>query len=326
MEDNTIPQRPTWVPDSEVTHCTACKQIFEFLVRWKHHCRNCGQIFCGDCSRGRALLPEQFKYDGPKRVCDACLKELDSAGDSRFHQAGGHSSGVVRSHPGFVTKHTTSGELKFFQNLAKSPYISEEIRLAFFPRVETIVDQLLNKTVTMEDLTFGYSKPCVMDVKMGNCTVGDDANIFKEMYMVNKDKHTTTFDLGCRIVAYRTYDPIKKEFVQLPKVEANKVTNIQQFEVAFLNFFTSGGLRRDVIEECLKKLLTLHAWMTVQVHYKFVASSLLFVYDADMPLRANVTMIDFAHVFDITNGATDVGYIKGLDTLIALMKKTLDQQ
>lgn len=57
----------------------------------------------------------------------------------------------------------------------------------------------------MEDLTFGYQKPCVMDVKMGNTTVGDDANIFKELYMVNKDKTTTSFELGCRIVAYRVF-------------------------------------------------------------------------------------------------------------------------
>lgn len=57
----------------------------------------------------------------------------------------------------------------------------------------------------MEDLTYGYNKPCVMDVKMGSCTVGDDANIFKELYMVNKDKNTTSFELGCRIVAYRVW-------------------------------------------------------------------------------------------------------------------------
>jgi hypothetical protein len=72
---------------------------------------------------------------------------------------------------------------------------------------------------------------------------------------------------------------VKKEFIQLPKAEAIKVTNLQQFEAAFLNFFTCGSLRRDVIEECLKKILALQQWMAVQVHYKFVASSLLFVFD-----------------------------------------------
>jgi hypothetical protein len=148
------------------------------------------------------------------------------------------------------------------------------------------------------------------------------------------------------------------------------VTSLAQFEAAFLNFFTTGmlrellspsilfhlagSLRRDVLEECYKKLQVLHEWMSVQVHYKFVASSLLFVFDgipdfsfysnlfvsfpyslfhifaalltrcslsAELPLRANVTMIDFAHVFEVTNGSTDTGYIKGLETLLALIKR-----
>lgn len=327
--ENKIDQRPYWVPDSDVTECSSpsCKMTFDLLVHRRHHCRHCGKIFCDNCSKNKAELPEFFRYTSPKRVCDACFIQLSDSPDKnpRFHQAGGHSSGVIRTHPGFVTKHTNSSELKFFQGLAQSN-IPLEYQQSFFPKVESTVDHLLTKTVTMEDLTFGYQKPCVMDVKMGNTTVGDDANIFKELYMVNKDKTTTSFELGCRIVAYRTYDTVLKDYKQLGKGDANKVSNFDQFKYAFLEFFNSGnGLRIDVLTALKSKLVDIHQWMSTQTSYKFIASSLLFVYDAELPLLCNVKMIDFAHVFEITNSTPDLNYIQGLDTIISIVNQKLEE-
>ena len=37
-----------WVPDDNVTRCNDCSCPFTFLIR-KHHCRNCGKIFCHKC-------------------------------------------------------------------------------------------------------------------------------------------------------------------------------------------------------------------------------------------------------------------------------------
>ena len=34
---------PSWVPDEDVLHCSACKAPFTF-VRRRHHCRNCGKV------------------------------------------------------------------------------------------------------------------------------------------------------------------------------------------------------------------------------------------------------------------------------------------
>jgi len=44
----------------------------------RHHCRFCGGIFCGICSRGRSLLPERFRTSEPQRVCDVCWVRLES--------------------------------------------------------------------------------------------------------------------------------------------------------------------------------------------------------------------------------------------------------
>ena len=39
----------------------------------KHHCRNCGYIFCAECSDNKMPLPSSAK---PVRVCDSCQTEL----------------------------------------------------------------------------------------------------------------------------------------------------------------------------------------------------------------------------------------------------------
>jgi len=60
-----------WVPDSECENCVACGTQFT-LLRRRHHCRNCGRIFCDQCSRNVLPLPE-LGYERPVRVCNACF-------------------------------------------------------------------------------------------------------------------------------------------------------------------------------------------------------------------------------------------------------------
>jgi len=61
-----------WADDNEVNSCYACQSAFSITNR-KHHCRNCGQIFCADCSNKQATMPN---YKKPQRVCEPCFGEL----------------------------------------------------------------------------------------------------------------------------------------------------------------------------------------------------------------------------------------------------------
>ncbi|KAK7494733.1 hypothetical protein BaRGS_00014131 [Batillaria attramentaria] len=62
---------PTWIPDDQSTMCMSCKTPFTF-VRRRHHCRNCGKIFCGRCSSNAVSLPH-FGHTKPVRVCNRCF-------------------------------------------------------------------------------------------------------------------------------------------------------------------------------------------------------------------------------------------------------------
>lgn len=69
---------PKWLPDSSSTSCMLCGVRFHPIMCSRHHCRFCGGIFCGDCSRGRSLLPAKFRVSDPQRVCDVCCVRLES--------------------------------------------------------------------------------------------------------------------------------------------------------------------------------------------------------------------------------------------------------
>ncbi|KAL3617000.1 hypothetical protein CASFOL_039394 [Castilleja foliolosa] len=69
---------PRWLPDSSASSCMLCGVRFHPIMCARHHCRFCGGIFCGECAKGRSLLPEKFRAGDPQRVCDVCCVRLES--------------------------------------------------------------------------------------------------------------------------------------------------------------------------------------------------------------------------------------------------------
>lgn len=57
--------------------CHHCRSEFSFTLR-KHHCRNCGQIFCHECSAKMCTLPK-FGIEKEVRVCDVCYSSLQKS-------------------------------------------------------------------------------------------------------------------------------------------------------------------------------------------------------------------------------------------------------
>jgi len=64
---------PRWVADEERSACVQCELGFTVLRR-RHHCRACGEVFCGDCSFARLCLP--WAGHTPVRTCTGCARRL----------------------------------------------------------------------------------------------------------------------------------------------------------------------------------------------------------------------------------------------------------
>ncbi|XP_067350189.1 myotubularin-related protein 4 isoform X1 [Channa argus] len=59
-----------WVPDHMASHCFNCDCEF-WIAKRRHHCRNCGNVFCKDCCHLKLPIPDQQLYD-PVLVCNNC--------------------------------------------------------------------------------------------------------------------------------------------------------------------------------------------------------------------------------------------------------------
>ncbi|KAI8341123.1 hypothetical protein BC941DRAFT_201221 [Chlamydoabsidia padenii] len=69
------PNKEYWMPDENCKECFECGAHFNFFRR-KHHCRVCGQIFCGKCA-SHIIQGERISQMGQLRVCNFCFSKFE---------------------------------------------------------------------------------------------------------------------------------------------------------------------------------------------------------------------------------------------------------
>lgn len=90
---------PDW-QDGEC--CFRCRTQFTLVAR-KHHCRNCGNIFCAKCSSQQIPLPK-LNIDKPVRVCDGCHEKISSKNEDPLALAINRTSDLVQAKPSTSSK------------------------------------------------------------------------------------------------------------------------------------------------------------------------------------------------------------------------------
>lgn len=65
-----------WTPDAAAFECELCGTEFTMRVR-RHHCRDCGGVFCAACSSSTIAVRHRACGNKPVRVCNVCWKYVD---------------------------------------------------------------------------------------------------------------------------------------------------------------------------------------------------------------------------------------------------------
>eukprot|EP01135_Chromosphaera_perkinsii_P006846 Nk52_evm1s621 gene=Nk52_evmTU1s621 len=201
----------------------------------------------------------------------------------------------------------------------------------------------VNHYILIEDLTFNFTYPCVLDLKMGVRHYADGASQEKIRSQSAKSANTTSSTLGVRICGMQVYNVATREYEYQDKYVGRTHTQ-QTFKNGILQFLENGESKRyDIVPLLLSKLTKLRNCMEKANGYRFFSSSLLVIYEgcvkddqgaplneASSDLHVDIRMIDFAntalppkccgekHLADPTQTYTgpDTGYLFGLDSLI----------
>jgi len=167
----------------------------------------------------------------------------------------------------------------------------------------TATSDMPGKTLVLQNLLYGYRKPCILDVKLGTVLYDEDASEEKKARMIKKAEESTTFSTGMRLTGFQVYsnhapDPIVhgKAYGYSLKPEQLREgiehyfpcsisTSATNPSLATSSSSTPGiGLPADILFTLLTALvdaLTNLRECLAGVHVRMVGGSVLIIYEGD---------------------------------------------
>ncbi len=250
------------------------------------------------------------------------------------NRAAGHDS--IRQSGSYVCKYvnplsdTDSGnsEIRFYEKqLPHVPSIH-----AFVPKyrgTKTItVDDQQRTYIILDDLTYKFSRPSVIDIKMGTRLVAENATP-RQINRINRKKFAGQEKIGCRISGVRIYRNDKNKYVTDPdKILRNVLP--ETWAQTFVDYYLFDGkkVHYQVAEQIIPQLKDIKQGMLQNTKLRLSLSSLLIIYETDenSPTNVQVKMIDFGHVVENTEPQVDQGYITGIDSIIRYLEQIIEQK
>lgn len=286
------------------------------------------------------------------------MQSSSSSSLTKFsHQVGGHGISTnememdkcILSSQDFIYKPLQSGGRGHKEALKYANWFDEEKNkdnalviqfrsfLATYHGIQKQIDpsdQTEKEYLCLENLTKNFTKPCVLDLKMGTKTYAPYANQMK------KDREDKKYPImkktGFRFVGMQIYDVDNDINISHDK-DYGYSMKIDEFPDGIKRFCSSGIFnggseeeKRKLLVKIIGKLTDIKEWFENQNLHRFYSSSLLLVYEGDVTAGSSDTvtikLIDFAHVCDIKEkDGLDDGYLLGLNHIVRIFNNLLDE-
>lgn len=149
------------------------------------------------------------------------------------------------------------------------------------PYYHGIVEIDTSKYLKLENITNKFQLPCVMDIKMGRVTWDDHADeTFRER---RRKKWPLKEVTGFSILGFMVYNHQTCCHEHFNDEWCRKLFTVQDAEKCFHQFLGSIQLEMtfDILGQLLANLVDIKEWFTTQRLFRFIASSILIVYEAN---------------------------------------------
>mmetsp|Transcript_10973 Transcript_10973/g.20178 ORF Transcript_10973/g.20178 Transcript_10973/m.20178 type:complete len:405 (-) Transcript_10973:282-1496(-) len=195
--------------------------------------------------------------------------------------------------------------------------------------------------IRLEDLTLPFSRPNILDLKIGTRVygVGDDPK--KVQRKIAKSAATTTKTLGLRLCGMQVYNShddgytFRDKFYGRNLDENGLIHSIDEF------FTNEKGHRKKILDNFITQILKLLTVISEQKSFQFFSSSLLFICEGCHPEdqkrlhgtikngdydRVDLRFIDFAQAaVDTEKKGVDEGFLLGLQNIVDILRNVKEK-
>lgn len=200
-----------------------------------------------------------------------------------------HSDGVLSDESGsLIVKPCTEREVDFYQSASQHPAFAKW--MPTFYGTLALNDpnnpaELLNNrqtSIVLQNLTFGFAKPSVLDCKLGAQLWDEQAPQDKRDRLDKAASETTSKPLGFRIAGMKVYKSAKDGYNVYDKLYGRTFTPENVIE-GMKEFFTADlpEERRKMLTKRFLDRVTAVREMLESHESRMISASLLFVYEGD---------------------------------------------
>ncbi|KAG1151668.1 hypothetical protein G6F37_005289 [Rhizopus arrhizus] len=93
------------------------------------------------------------------------------------------------------------------------------------------------QNICLENILHGFTRPCIMDLKMGALLYDEHATEEKRKKMIEQSINTTSHSLGLRICGMKVYDTVEHRYASYGKIYGKTRTNENTLEAILAYLF-----------------------------------------------------------------------------------------